>query len=132
MEHLVENGTVAGKFLENDILRYECDPTYRLVGDKVISCGSDGEWNGTTDAHCELSKSSLLHENDSHVVLLQRAKGIIIHLSGAACVLELSNFFNSCTDYIEATLSCMPDGTPEDSPWTPHRRPTEPDSVSPG
>ena len=58
VEHLVENGTVAGKFLENDILRYECDPTYRLVGDEVISCGADGQWNGTTDAHCELSKST--------------------------------------------------------------------------
>ena len=56
MEHLVENGTVAGTFLENDTLRYQCDPEYSLVGDEVITCGTDGQWNGTTDSHCKLSK----------------------------------------------------------------------------
>ncbi|XP_063690873.1 sushi, von Willebrand factor type A, EGF and pentraxin domain-containing protein 1-like isoform X2 [Bolinopsis microptera] len=54
VEHIAENGTVAGKFLEKDILRYDCDPMYRLVGDEVIACGDDGSWNGTTDSHCEL------------------------------------------------------------------------------
>ncbi|KAL5249391.1 hypothetical protein ACHWQZ_G018298 [Mnemiopsis leidyi] len=54
VEHLVENGTVAGTFLENDTLRYQCDPEYSLVGDEVITCGTDGQWNGTTDSHCKL------------------------------------------------------------------------------
>ena len=56
VEHIAENGTVPGKFLEKDILRYECDSMYRLVGDEVIICGDDGKWNGTTDSHCDLSE----------------------------------------------------------------------------
>ncbi|XP_074642636.1 sushi, von Willebrand factor type A, EGF and pentraxin domain-containing protein 1-like [Tubulanus polymorphus] len=48
------NGKVVGKlFTYNSVISYNCNPGYRLVGDKQRRCTEDGVWDGK-DPFCQL------------------------------------------------------------------------------